>query len=77
MKRLVAVDRQHVRHVALCQPAPQVPVLTVDLVGTHPRGRYPASSARASILLASCGLVWNATVSGMPVSLTPAPAPPR
>jgi hypothetical protein len=39
MKRLVALDRQHVRHVPLFQPAPQVPVLTVD-----PRRHTPTRS---------------------------------
>jgi hypothetical protein len=38
-QRLAALDRQHVRHVALLQPAEQPSVTAVDLVAGHPGDR--------------------------------------
>jgi hypothetical protein len=35
-QRLVAVDRQHVGHVAFLQPAPQPAIAAVDLISSHP-----------------------------------------
>jgi site-specific DNA recombinase len=39
-QRLAALDRQHVRHVAVLEPASQPAIAAVDLIGGHPAARH-------------------------------------
>src|SRR4029453_18078413 len=42
LKRLGALDRQHVPHATALQPAPQGRATAIDLIGGHPRRRHPS-----------------------------------